>query len=125
MTWNIWLAIGAINGLISVAAGAFGAHGLKASVTPEHLAVFETGARYHMYHALAIIAFAWLSSRSNGQLGNATGWCFLIGIIIFCGTLYAIPITKISKLGAITPIGGVLLMIGWLLLAIAAFKTTA
>ena len=125
MTWNLWLAIGAINGLISVAAGAFGAHGLKKVLEPADLSTFEVAVRYQMYHAFALIAVAWLVSRNIPGPTNAAGWCFLAGIVIFCGTVYAIPLTGIKILGAITPIGGVLLMIGWLCVAIAGFKAAS
>ncbi len=125
MTWNIWLAIGAINGLVSVAAGAFGAHGLKRLVTPDQVVIFETGARYQMYHAIALIVVAWLASRNTSGPTNAAGWCFLVGIVFFTGTLYAIPLTGAKWLGAIAPVGGLSLMLGWLLLAIAAFKTSS
>jgi uncharacterized membrane protein YgdD (TMEM256/DUF423 family) len=122
MTWNAWLAVAAVNGLISVAAGAFGAHGLKDKVTPEHLIVFETGAQYHMYHALAILAVAWLASRGPTPGVNAAGFAFLFGMIIFSGSLYILALTGVSKLGMITPIGGVSLMVGWACLAYAAIK---
>jgi uncharacterized membrane protein YgdD (TMEM256/DUF423 family) len=123
MTWNQWLAVAAINGLVSVAAGAFGAHGLKGRLDPDMLTIFETGARYQMYHALALLAVAWLVSRDVPSASLA-GWCFLVGIVIFTGTLFGIPLTGIKKLGMITPIGGVSLMAGWAILAWAAIRST-
>jgi len=122
VSWNLWLAVAAVNGLLGVAAGAFGAHGLRSRVTPRHLEVFETAARYQMYHALALVAVAWLAQRAVGPTTSAAGWCFLIGIIIFCGTLYAIPLTGSDWWGRLTPIGGLSLMMGWALLAWSALR---
>lgn len=119
MSAHTWWILGAVNGLISVAAGAFGAHGLKGRLSPDMLAVFETGARYQMYHALALLAVAWLVSQSTSKAANGTGWCFLVGIILFSGSLYALSLTGISKLGIITPFGGTLFLAGWVLLAVA------
>lgn len=118
MSWNSWVCLGAVNGLMSVAAGAFGAHGLKDKVTPRHLEVFETAARYQMYHALALIAVAWLASRTqSNSYVTASGWCFLAGIVLFSGSLYAIVLTGLNGFGRITPIGGLLFLIGWGLIA--------
>lgn len=122
MRWNVWLAIAAVNGLMSVAAGAFGAHGLKDRLSARHLEVFETGARYQMYHALALVAVAWLSSRGATSLVNASGWGFLIGIVLFSGSLYVLAITGIDKFGMITPIGGLAMMAGWVMLGWAGLK---
>lgn len=124
MSWNLWLCMGAINALLSVAAGAFGAHGLKDRVTPRHLEVFETAARYQMYHAFALIAVAWLASRAPSVTVTASGWCFLAGIILFSGSLYAITLTGVNGFGRITPIGGLLFIIGWSLLAWTAVRTS-
>ncbi len=122
MGWNIWLAIGAVNGLLSVAAGAFGAHGLKGKISPDYLLVFETGARYHMYHALALCVVAWIASRGSTTGVNAAGYAFLIGIVLFSGSLYALAITGVTKLGMVTPVGGFSLIIGWAFLAYAAIR---
>ena len=122
MTWNIWMAVAAINGLFSVAAGAFGAHALRAKLGERHLEIFETAARYHMYHALALIAAAWLLSRGAGWHAAAAAWFFLAGMVIFSGSLYTLAMTGIDRLGAITPIGGVPLMLGWFFLAWAALR---
>lgn len=119
---RFWLAVGAINGFIAVAAGAFGAHGLKRIVSPEMIAVFDTGARYQMYHALAMIAVAWVAGRFASPTCSAAGWCFLAGVLIFSGSLYALVLTGQTKLGAVTPIGGVLMLIGWLLLVVTAVR---
>lgn len=124
MNWNTWVFIAALNGLLSVAAGAFGAHALRDRVeSPRQLEVFETGAKYHMYHALALLAVAWLISRGATTTAQPSAWCFLIGITIFSGSLYGIGLTGINKLGMITPVGGLLLIIGWALLAWAALRT--
>jgi uncharacterized membrane protein YgdD (TMEM256/DUF423 family) len=119
---HVWWMLGAVNGFLAVSAGAFGAHGLKSRVTPDMLANFETGARYHMYHALALLAVAWLATQRPSGLADAAGWCFLIGIIIFSGSLYALVLTGMTKLGMITPIGGTLLIVGWVLLAAAGLR---
>ena len=125
MTWNLWVCLGAINGLLSVAAGAFGAHGLKDKVTPRHLEVFETAARYQMYHALALLAVAWLASRAQpNSYVTAAGWCFLAGIVLFSGSLYAIVLTGLNGFGRITPIGGLLFIIGWALIAWTAGRAS-
>ncbi len=107
--------LAAVNGALAVATGAFGAHGLRNSLSERHLAIFETGARYHMYHALALLAVALLARR--GAAVSVAGWCFTGGIVVFSGSLYLLAITGIGALGAITPIGGVALLVGWIALA--------
>jgi uncharacterized membrane protein YgdD (TMEM256/DUF423 family) len=131
LTPGKWLAIAALNGFLAVAAGAFGAHGLKSRLSGDMLAVFETAARYQMYHALALLAVAWLADRapSRPQLrySTAAGWSLTVGIMLFSGSLYALALSGVRGLGAITPIGGVAFLIGWLLLGIAALmgRTTS
>jgi len=110
-----WLGIAAVNGALAVTAGAFAAHGLKARLSPDMLAVFETGARYHMYHALAIGLASFVPAPK-------AAWAFLAGIILFCGSLYLLALTAIPMLGAITPLGGICFIAGWALLAWKAFK---
>jgi uncharacterized membrane protein YgdD (TMEM256/DUF423 family) len=117
---RLFLLIGALSAGISVAAGAFGAHALRAKVEPRLLEVFETGARYQMYHALALVAVAWVASRAPGSLSAAAGWLFVAGTVLFSGSLYAMTFTGIRALGAITPLGGVCFIAGWLCLALAA-----
>lgn len=119
---RLFFALGAASGALSVAAGAFGAHALKARLTPDLLAVFETAARYQMFHALALLAAAWAASRWPGWRPRAAGWCFVAGSVVFCGSLYALALSGVRALGAITPAGGVLLIAGWLLLALAALR---
>jgi uncharacterized membrane protein YgdD (TMEM256/DUF423 family) len=115
-----FLLIGAISGFIAVAAGAFGAHGLRNRLSPEMLTVFETGVRYQMYHTLAILFVALAAARFDGWLINGAGWAFTAGIVIFSGSLYALALSGVTILGAITPIGGVAFLIGWGFLAAIA-----
>jgi uncharacterized membrane protein YgdD (TMEM256/DUF423 family) len=114
-----FLLIGSLAGFLAVALGAFGAHALKGRLSPEMLAVFETGVRYQMYHALAILLTALLLARMNGWLVHAAGWLFTAGIVLFSGSLYALAFTGVTMLGAITPIGGLAFLAGWACLAIA------
>jgi len=122
---RIFAVLGALSGFIAVGAGAFGAHGLKAIVTPDLLAVFETGVRYQMVHALALFAVAWTIGRWPGRAAMASGWCFVAGTAIFSGSLYLLTLTGVRGLGAITPVGGVLFLVGWILLALAAWRGKA
>jgi uncharacterized membrane protein YgdD (TMEM256/DUF423 family) len=117
-----WAATGAVFGAVAVALGAFGAHGLKARVPPEDVAIFETAARYHLIHALAILAAAWAVDRFPGVAAQAAGWLFAWGIVLFSGSLYALVLTGTRGLGAITPVGGLLLIGGWAALAAAALR---
>jgi len=110
---------GAVAGLIAVAFGAFGAHGLRGRLSPDMLAVFETGVRYHMYHALALLLTAALMPRFPGKAMVAAGWLFVSGIVIFSGGLYPLTDKGVTILGAITPIGGVALLAGWAALVVA------
>ena len=100
--------------------GAFGAHGLRGRLSPEMLAVFETGVRYNMYHALAILAVGLMMPTFGGWILRAAGWAFTAGIVLFSGSLYALALTGVTTLGAITPLGGVAFLIGWALLIFAA-----
>ena len=115
-----FLLVGALAGAIGVALGAFAAHGLRGRLSPDMLAVFETGVRYHMYHALAILLTAAIMGRVTGRLIVAAGWFFTAGIVLFSGSLYLLATTSITILGAITPLGGVAFLLGWACLAIAA-----
>jgi uncharacterized membrane protein YgdD (TMEM256/DUF423 family) len=117
-----FFVIGAILGAVGVAAGAFGAHGLRASVSPEMLAVFETGVRYHLFHALALLAVAWASTRWASAAIRVAGWLFVVGILVFSGSLYVLTLTGIRAFGAITPFGGVAFIAGWFLLAWGAWR---
>ena len=115
-----FLLIGAIAGFLAVMFGAFGAHGLRTRLSPDMMAVFETGVRYHMYHALAIIAVGLMLPNLGGWLIRLSGWAFTIGIVLFSGSLYALALTGVTALGAITPLGGVAFLVGWACLVIAA-----
>lgn len=114
---RVFLTIGAVLAGISVAAGAFGAHALKAILTPEMLAVFETGARYQMYHALALIAVGLSLERRPRPAFAGAGWAFLVGIALFSGSLSALALSGLRVFGALTPLGGLAFLIGWGLLA--------
>jgi len=117
-TKSTLIALGAVNGAIAVAAGAFGAHGLRERLDARMLEIFETGARYQMYHALAIVLCGVIATR-----GAATaGWMFQIGIIVFTGSLYALSLTGVKWLGAITPLGGLAFIAGWAYLAYTAWR---
>ena len=120
---RIFFCLGAGFALLAVAIGAFAAHSLKTKLSEEMLAIFEIGARYQMYHALGLIAVAWAFSQWNSQLVLAAGWLFVAGIAIFSGSLYALSLTGIRQLGAITPIGGLAFIIGWFLLVLAALRS--
>jgi uncharacterized membrane protein YgdD (TMEM256/DUF423 family) len=117
---RLFFSLGAVSGLISVAAGAFGAHALRARLGPESLTIFETAARYQMYHALALLAVAWAASRWPGALPQWSGWLFVAGTVLFSGSLYALAVTGARWLGAITPLGGLAFLAGWVCLALSA-----
>jgi uncharacterized membrane protein YgdD (TMEM256/DUF423 family) len=115
-------ASGAFLALVAVALGAFAAHGLKSRLEPDLLAVFETGARYQMYHALALVAAGWAMTVGHARLARWAGRCFLAGTVIFSGSLYALALSGQRWLGAITPVGGLLFLAGWGLLAVAFLR---
>lgn len=117
---EFWMAAGAINAFVAVAAGAFGAHALKQRLAPDLLAVFETGARYQMYHALGLWAVAF--AVSQGRPAATAGWAMLAGIVLFCGSLYALALSGVRPLGAITPLGGLCFLLGWAILLWAVLK---
>jgi uncharacterized membrane protein YgdD (TMEM256/DUF423 family) len=121
MSGTTWIRIGAILGGLGVVAGAFGAHGLEGKISARNLGIFETAARYQMYHAPAIIAVGLLLAigRSSGFL-KASGWLFAVGTVVFSGSLYALALTDQRWLGAITPFGGLAQILGWFALAIGA-----
>ena len=112
MTPEFWIQAGAVGMFLAVSLGAFAAHGLKARLTPEMLTVFETGVRYHVYHALALLALG----AARGP--EKAGWCFIAGIVVFSGSLYVLALTGEKRLGMITPIGGLLFLAGWVLFAL-------
>lgn len=121
MKWFVLL--GSINMALAIAIGAFGAHGLANKVTEKMLANWNTGAHYHVIHALALIAIGLIMSKAgNTSLLTTAGWLLFAGIILFSGSLYVMVLTNVKALGAITPIGGVSFIVGWVLVAIAAVK---
>ncbi len=117
-------AAGALSAAIGVAAGAFAAHGLKSRLTPDMLAVFETGARYQLFHALGLLAAAWAASRYGTDTAAWGGWLLLLGTVLFSGSLYLLALTGIRWLGIVTPFGGVAFIVGWVILALAALRGT-
>jgi uncharacterized membrane protein YgdD (TMEM256/DUF423 family) len=120
-----FFTIGALSAFVAVAAGAFGAHGLRGALPVDLLDVFETAARYQMYHALALLAVSWLASSHSGRLATSAGWLFVAGTILFSGSLYMLSLTGVRWLGAITPLGGLAFLGGWLALAWAGWQRTA
>ena len=116
-----FLLIGAVLGFLGVAVGAFGAHGLRGRLSPDMLAVFEIGVRYQMYHVFALLVVsAAIGHAGRTRLLMAAGWCFIAGILIFSGSLYALALSGTTMFGAITPIGGLGFLIGWACLAFFA-----
>jgi len=116
------LALGSFFGGSAVAAGAFGAHFLKDSLDISMLAVFETAARYHMYHALGLCIVAWAVDRWPEKRFESAGWLFMVGILLFCGSLYAMSLSGTRWLGAVTPLGGMAFLTGWILLGYRAWR---
>lgn len=114
---RIFVMIGAVSGMLSVAAGAFGSHALKQHLSSDLLAVFETGARYQMYHALALVAVAWAVTRWAAPQLTWAGWLFVAGTLLFSGSLYGIALSGNRTLGVITPLGGICFLAGWTCLA--------
>jgi uncharacterized membrane protein YgdD (TMEM256/DUF423 family) len=119
---RLFFTIGSLVGFLGVGLGAFGAHALKGRLEADMLATFEIGVRYQMYHALALLAVSWACTRWPGTVLTASGWLFVAGTAIFSGSLYALSLSGMRWLGAITPIGGVALLAGWLCLAWAVWK---
>ena len=117
-----FLWVGALAGFVGVALGAFGAHGLRTRLSAEMLTVFETGVRYQMYHALAILIVALAAAKLDGWLIRAAGWLFSAGIVLFSGSLYALALSGVTVLGAVTPLGGLAFLAGWAALVIASFR---
>lgn len=117
-----WITIAAITALVAVALGAFAAHGLKGKLSAEQLTSFRVGVRYQMYHALAMLSIGWLQTRHPTRIVAAAGTCFILGVLLFSGSIYGLVLTSCKWLGPVTPIGGVILMVGWLLLAIAGLR---
>ena len=119
---NFWLIIGAIGTALAVSAGAFGAHLLQPIFSESIFITYQKAVRYQMYHSIGLIFVALLSSQARTGALNIAGWSFLIGMITFSGSLYLLAFTGFSWLGAITPIGGVAFVIGWISLAFSGFR---
>jgi uncharacterized membrane protein YgdD (TMEM256/DUF423 family) len=119
---KLFFIAGAVSAFIGVAAGAFGAHALKTRLGADLMAVFEVGVRYQMYHAFALIATAWAISRWPGSAALAAGVLFIIGTVLFSGSLYLLSLTGVRWLGAITPLGGLAWLVAWVCLVWAVAK---
>jgi len=119
---NLWLIIGALNGAFAVLAGAYGAHMLDGIVSEATLITFQKAVRYQMYHAFAIVIVALLANNIQLKMLNISGWLFLLGIILFSGSLYFIVFTGIQWIEFLTPIGGFAFTFGWLGLVYVGFK---
>jgi uncharacterized membrane protein YgdD (TMEM256/DUF423 family) len=122
---RVFLSVGGLSGCLAVAAGAFGAHALRERLSADLLDVFQTGATYQMYHALALVAVGILLPRfsiGGSPWLNAAGWLFLAGTLLFSGSLYALALSGVRWLGAITPLGGVAFLLGWLALAFGVWR---
>ncbi|MBH22540.1 MAG: hypothetical protein CMG73_04025 [Candidatus Marinimicrobia bacterium] len=117
-----WIIFGALLAALAVLLGAFGAHGLKGKISPEDLTIFETGVRYHMYHALGLILMSVLGLYYYPEMIQLPAILLSVGILLFSGSLYILVLTGLRWMGAITPIGGVAFIAGWLLLAYRMFK---
>jgi len=117
-----WFATGALLCGLGVVLGAFGAHGLQTRLTPDMLDTYEIGVRYHISHALGLLAVAWAAARWPGAWTSASGYLFVAGIVIFSGSLYVLAVTGLRWLGAVTPIGGVCFIAGWVALAVGALR---
>ena len=117
-----WLATAATSGFVAVALGAFGAHGLKARVSPEYLAVWQAAVQYQMFHTLGLLAVAVAGQHLGRRASHWVGALFVAGIVVFSGSLYTLVLTDLRWLGAIAPIGGAAFLAGWIALAVAAIR---
>lgn len=115
---RVFIRLGAVAGFVGVALGAFGAHALRARLSADHLAAFETGVRYHLLHAIALVLVGVLIGRRPARLTTAAGWCFALGIVLFSGSLYVLSITGTTAVGIVTPLGGLCFLAGWACLAL-------
>lgn len=119
--YRVFLAIGGLAGMLGLVAGTVEAHVLRGRLPVERLAAFEIGVRYQMYHALALLAVAWLCGRGGGRLPVLAGGLFTVGMVFFSGSLYLRALTDQPQFGRLAPLGGSALMAGWLMLAISAW----
>ncbi|MDN3365285.1 DUF423 domain-containing protein [Priestia megaterium] len=120
---KLFLIIGAINAMLAVALGAFGAHGLEGKISEKYLEVWKTGVQYQMFHAMGLFVIAFLLSKfPQSSLLTASGWIMFAGIVLFSGSLYVLSTSGIKVLGAITPLGGVAFIVAWILIVVATVK---
>lgn len=120
---KLFLITGAINAMLAVALGAFGAHGLEGKISEKYLEVWKTGVQYQMFHAMGLFVIAFLLSKfPQSSLLTASGWIMFAGIVLFSGSLYVLSTSGIKVLGAITPLGGVAFIVAWILIVVAAVK---
>ena len=119
---RVLFGLGSILGFLGVVTGAFGAHAIRERVSAERLDNWKTAADYQLWHALAAIASGLIAVRWASGAAAAAGWCFVAGVIVFSGSLYALALTDRRKLGAVTPFGGVLFLVGWAFLVVAAIR---
>ncbi len=122
MTERRFALLGSLSGAMAVLAGAFGAHALRPRLPADLFAAFETGTRYQMYHALALLVVAWATTQWPTKPVRLSGWLFVVGSVLFSGSLYVLALTGRTGWGAITPLGGALLIAGWLALAIGIWR---
>lgn len=119
---RLFFGLGAGFAFLGVMLGAFGAHALRGKLEPRMLEVFETGVRYQMYHAFALVATAWAISQWHGGMAHIAGWLFVAGIVVFSGSLYGMTLTGMRGFGAVTPLGGLMFLAGWLCLIWTVIK---
>ncbi|PKB61414.1 MAG: hypothetical protein BZY79_04220 [SAR202 cluster bacterium Casp-Chloro-G4] len=119
---RVWIAAGALLGLLAVVAGAAGTHALRDTLEPASLSTFETAVRFQMYHALALLVTGLIATRRDGPYVNLAGWLFATGVVLFSGSLYLLAVTGIGIFGAVAPLGGLSLMAGWASLAVGALR---
>lgn len=119
---RLFVTLAGILGATGVAAGAFGAHALRERLGADLLRVWNTGAEYHLVHAVALLGVAWVAQRHPGAAAQTAGWAMVAGVVLFSGSLYALALSGVRVLGAITPLGGVAFIVGWLALAFAAWR---
>lgn len=117
----LFVRLAGVFGFLGVALGAFGAHGLKSRLSPDMLTIWQTGVLYHLIHAVALLGLGVLAQRGSGSAVSVAGWAFTAGILVFSGSLYALALSGVRVLGAITPIGGVAFLVGWGALVVATF----
>jgi len=119
---RLFFVVGSLFGFLGVVLGAFGAHALKGHLGADQLMVFEVGVRYQMYHAFALLAAAWAHKKWPGIILRASGWLFIVGTVLFSGSLYALSLSGVRWLGVITPFGGLAFVAGWLCMAWSVWR---